>query len=787
MESLKKTIVSLLILALFIYGLGTSAFFPTLKILRDMNWDFSIWPRLGFKKMVCLLWLIPIGLGFFGWARILKSTLLRGMGDSETQLLTVALNVCFFSFTVFGLAINRILYEPLVLVFFVPLMGFGWKSLSGFKVSFKWPGFGLLLWFIAGVSLLVWGFEYMSPPIIWDAILDHFRYAREVARLHQIPFHWTNHTGEMPKFVETLLAGFWSLGGENLSKLSSALAAFLMALLISFFTQEWKGRKDLGLLIWGTCPLFLALFAWGYVEGFLAFYETLALFCLWRAFQNPKVEVWGYLWAFFLGVSFSIKYTAVLAIGACGALWVFEWLFYKSRVRFNWRYLVFFLLPVLPWLLKNLLANSNPVYPLATFLFGGPPGFNSGMESDLWEDTGLPGGFSFVGILKLLRDVFFTANNGVGAAWTPLVFMSLPWAWKIFKSKVGLFLTFFSIVFFTEWIFFCTSLRHASGGAAVLVLLAALVWFEALKEKSKWPKLAFTIGAVISLWLCLSAQWTVTAPYAAALGLDDPSMRLKRNYCFNLDTFAAYKGIEDQSNPRDKVLAFGVYQTYPLQRTAYVDFFWKKPVFLKWASSCRTAEQLAARLHQEGVSYFLYQRNEAVAMSFREKNFTLEGMSTAEYVKFWRFYMKPVCEFENTWVYKVSDKPFPKAMVLGQLPGLQEKWLGALRKAEYNHKDKERGQIIDQALLQYPFVGVFWGEKAFFEGNHGQYKQAVLADSKSMASGFINLDVLNEMIEGLNKEQQPNESERWMNQKNETQVKLDKTVDESLIYYRDLE
>jgi len=206
-----------------------------------------------------------------------------------------------------------------------------------------------------------------------------------------------------------------------------------------------------------------------------------------------------------------------------------------------------------------------------------------------------------------------------------------------------------------------------------LVLLASVAWEEAFKTNNRWIKGVFVLGAALSLWLCLSAQFTATAPYAVALGMEDPALRLKRHYTKDLDTYAAYRGIKEHSEPKDKVIAFGVFQTYLLDRISFVDFKWKRPIFLQWAAQCRTAEQLAELLHKEGVRYFLYQNWEAVQMSKVEKDFNLVGLPVSEYVRFWRYYMEPVGKYENSFVYGVLTVPLAVPRKLNQLPGLQEK------------------------------------------------------------------------------------------------------------------
>lgn len=672
-----KVLASCLILGFFVFGVGFYGSPPhalklSLNLLHDTQWDPSFLWRLSADKALALILCLPTGLGFLGWAVFFQNFFFPRAENKTAKLLGLSLGLGFFSFYVFGLGINEILYKPLVFLFFIPALKTGWIEWKTTMTEWKKMRAGWPLLLLA-LPFLLWAVEYLSPPIIWDAVLDHFRYAREVSRLHQIPFHWTNHTGDMPKAAELVLAGFWSMGGESFSKLSGVIPALLTVWLLVLFLAGGIKNPKTPAWIFLTCPFFLAIFSWGYVEGFLAFFEILALYCLWKAQEQPAKIIWSCATAFFFGFSVSIKYTAAFAMAAAAVLWIYLNFVQKKNLKLRWSYLAFFMAPLFAWLLKNWMAFGNPFYPLATVVFGTPFGYGTGMEKELLGDTGLPQGFGFLDRVELFWKVFFTSDNAVAAVWTPLVFMAIPWGWRMVRSRLGVFLGLFSAVFFLGWIFLCTSLRHASGGMVALVLMAAMAWETAFQEGKNLLKVLFVAGATLSFWLCLSAQLNSTAPYASALGLEDPFLRLKRQYTYDTDVYRAYSYIQNHSDPRDKVMAFAVWQTYPLERTAFVDFKWKKPIFLDWASHCKTAEQLAKKLHEEGIAFFLYQEFEAKAMSKMEKDFELDGMPVSEYEKFWMFYMEPIPIGENSTVYGVRSTPLENPRKLKQLPGLQEK------------------------------------------------------------------------------------------------------------------
>lgn len=329
-----SSLVSVVFLALFLWSIGLQSFFPSLRLLQDTQLDFSFFFQTWSLRALSFLWLIPVCLGFLGWSRFLKGLFFPALEKSVAGYLGFSLCIASFSLYILVLGVNGILYWPLTVLFFVPVLWEGvkeWQYLElgkWWRVPQSWGWLGIM-------PILLWAFEYLSPPLVWDAVLDHFRYAREVSRLHQIPFHWVNHTGDMPKAAELVLAGFWNLGGEPLSKLALLLPALLTTWLLKNFSEGKRDKDSTASWIFWTCPYFLALYAFGYAEGFLAFFEVTALFCVWRGLEDPKKSFWLPLAAFFLGTALVVKYTAVLAVGALFLLIFYETVFQKKKIRMN--------------------------------------------------------------------------------------------------------------------------------------------------------------------------------------------------------------------------------------------------------------------------------------------------------------------------------------------------------------------------------------------------------------------------------------------------------------------
>lgn len=692
-------------------------------MLEDTLWDTSLAGDYWRQRLPGLLLFIPVGLGWVGCAQSLSRVFLGKMDEKLRSPFASTAVLCLFSCYCFGLAVNGLFYALAVLAFFLPFLPSGFLEIKSFLNSVKIPTINNWLLGIGVIASGIWMFEFFSPPIIWDAVLDHFRFAREVARNHFLPFHWTNHTGDIPKFTELIWAGFWVMGGEFMSKASMALSVGLTAWILAAYPKSKGYSGYLGPLFFMTGPCFLALFSWGYVEGHLALFEILSLIAFLELLDAPQKTIWFKTSLFFLGAAFATKYTAVMLLA--GFLILF--LFLKRgtlKNNMNWAVFVFFALCPLPWYLRNELANGNPFYPLVTGVFGGPPGFDPGMESALWTDTGRIFGLNYLSLFNHYVSAFFTMNNGIGACWTPLVFMSLPWVMSKPSDKKVLYLIVFSSVYFGLWGFFCTNLRQGSGGCLALLLLASFLWNKAFQESGVVRRIVFALGIVVSIALTLLAQVQTTTPYASALGLEDSLIRLKRNYSFDLDTYCAYRTIEKISETQDKVLAFGVYQTYPLRRTTYVDFFWKKPILLKWAENCKLAGDLALKLREEGIQYIVYQREEASMMSGKEKNFNLTGMPEIQYVEFWKRYAEPVQRFDNCVVYRVGEIPTSTPIPLLDIPGLQEEIIRAV--------DRSPGDAAEclkktkSLLKRYPGWGWGYEIESHLESGLGNKKAEIL-------------------------------------------------------------
>jgi hypothetical protein len=748
---LKKGVISFLLLLAFSVAAGWVSFRPELRLLSDTEWDVTrLLPRWGARG-----WALLVG-GFAatslaGLSSLVGRLLPVGLSREGRVLVSFAAALAAFSSAAFGLAVNGILHGPLIALVLAGAFPEGWRVLRGwFKAlpDLRRPGIG----FLAIPFVLLWLPELLSPPIAWDAVLDHSRFARETARTHVLPPAWPDHTGDMPKLTDLVLAALVSMGGEPLARMGNVLAPVLSFLALASLARGAGDALRISTSILLSCGALLFLSTLGYVEGFLAAFSLASLACLVESLRGGKAaNAWFSSSAFLLGCALGVKYTALFT--AAGLLLV--WLLPprgSGRPRPSPASLLLFLLPALPWLLRNLLGHGNPFYPLGIGHFGsGTGGYSPALEERLLSDTGAPASWTLSGAAVAIGRAFFTPDNQLGAPITPLMVMALPWAAGAWRDGRFRSLALFASGSIAAWCLFATSLRHAAAPVLVLAALAGWAWSIAFREGGRPVRWAFATGWAVSLWMALAAQLRTDAPWPAALGLESRDSRLARHYHFDRDVFAAYRVIERDAGPGDLVLVHGAFQAYPLRATAFVDFKWKPLRLLQWAGEAGSAEELARQLRRRGLRYILYPREEARRMALVAPA-APAALASAEEVLFWRRHVEPLFAGDNTLVYRLRDRPGPAAAPVLEIPvtspgerQLQE----GLEKGDARALDEHKRRMDIQAKAGFEGSARDWYLRAVGEFTGGDCDRATQAVGRARALGLENARMAVMMAECL--------------------------------------
>lgn len=382
------------------------------EILR--NWfgsdaPLGLFDRLGVVLMAAAMLLFSYALGEF---LLFRLKLLRWLGQVDGIALRLASGLMLLSWATCVLGQFGLLQYPLAFFVVLAIMFFalaiGWKkhlfdrqkeasraepAQPRDAESWAWLlAAAPLVLFIVGVSLL--------PPYEYDVVEYHLQVPKQWYEAGQITVLPENIYSGMPMGAEMwallpMVFQPWEMEwyyGALTGKLVMGLFTLLTAGLLYGAGQRLAGK-------WGaraaaicaiSVPALIYQSGTGLVDGVWAFYTLAAVYPVLMVLgreadeENPLPLIGlAILSGLFAGMAFSVKYPALLmAVLPVFGLWIYA-------VKTDWKtlgcYVAAVTLIVSPWLVKNMIATGNPVYPLAGNVF--PTDIRSEAQITQWNQA----------------------------------------------------------------------------------------------------------------------------------------------------------------------------------------------------------------------------------------------------------------------------------------------------------------------------------------------------------------------------------------------------------------
>jgi hypothetical protein len=264
-------------------------------------------------------------------------------------------------------------------------------------------------------------------------------------------------------------------GGAEAARTMASAVTPLAALWVGGWVREESGKRS-GRVAAALTLSFLLLALNGLAarsDGLLALTVVAGFYALGRSGEGESHgHFWVTLGGMALGLAFSMKYIAVVAVPVIFLYWFL--LPIRPRVSKALAFLCGGGLMVLPWALKNYVFSGNPFYPYLPHLFGGRFLPEAGYARLLWENhlTNVSW-WSWPPVPWALCQPGYSVTQGVG----PLLLMGLP-VFFLFRSNLSR----------TRW-----------------VPWACLLYFMA--GFSVGPVMRFLMAGVLLLFVCIGVAW----------------------------------------------------------------------------------------------------------------------------------------------------------------------------------------------------------------------------------------------------------------------------------------
>lgn len=358
----------------------------------------------------------------------------------------------------------------------------------------------------------------LLPALKFDSLVYHLALPQAylaAGRLIYVPqiMYWG-----MPQVGEMLFTWAMAMGGNEAATALSWLVGLLAVVGLAGYVSDRFGSTP----GWVSVATILAGFtlsnslAWGYVDWLAVYFGSSCLIALdgWgdlAEIVSDKKPFW--LGGMMAGFALGSKYTAgVLLLAAGAGLFILS----KGGLRRRFLAVITFLLSAVlafsPWLLKNLIATGNPVYP---FFF--PAGAMDATRIDLYQ-TAVPWG-SWWNALILPFEATFNGHEGgpvYSASIGPLLLGLGVWAWLGWpdwspkqRQSVALAASI-SLGGLIVWMIAGRMAGYLSQSRMYLVLFPAMALlagagFASLAAlRSKGVRFGRLAGAMVLLVLCLS-------------------------------------------------------------------------------------------------------------------------------------------------------------------------------------------------------------------------------------------------------------------------------------------
>jgi hypothetical protein len=600
---------------------------------------------------------LALGLAALAWGRSLLSRF-KLFHDSLSEELVLSLGMGWVALSLVGSLLGAVgvLYAWLAWLCVGLILVVHWDHLEHFgrtfqrnlRVKHPWDGSSTeVLALVAGVlGLLAMLGLCLAPVTFYDALNYHLAGVQRSVQLGRDLPQADNLFTWLPDMVQPL----WALalllsGAPAASSLAPALLNAALALVLGLAlvdaSSRWLSERRLWLapaLAW-TQPLLILSFGVFSPDPWMATFAFVSLFAFIRATQEQdkaRLGAWLGLAALLSGAACAAKPVALWHAAALCLLWLRQ-----AWTKPSWRrslWLIsgasFFLLPLLPWLLRGAILHSNPFYPFGLSLWG--HSFLAGGPSAYFDQISTYGGAWW----QLPWQVFyepFSLGGGGHLSWLLLALAPAAWAWRY--SPPQRTLAYYVLASAVLWCLGPHVLRYglfALPAACLLAVHGVLeveVWAASKGWAYAWRTLVLA-GLFMGAGQSLLIATKDFQPWDVALGLQDPVDYLSER---GVPQAEAAAWIQAHQKGRSRVLVLGDARTAYLPADALASSGFDEHPFKAWAAQASSPQDLGAIVRRKGYDFVLFSRAEwtRVEDPARPLYWSRQDVATAQRVNAW--------------------------------------------------------------------------------------------------------------------------------------------------------
>jgi hypothetical protein len=595
-----------------------------------------------------------------------------------------------------------------------------------------------VLGILGGLYLLLSLGHGMVPETFYDSMVYHLAVPAYWLSRGGITDHPLNFFSNYPYGGEMVLFNGYLWGplfGSQAAKLLNVAALLMAALAAGDWAREAAADREAGwlagvLLI--TTPL-LALNAWTtQLECLLCLFILLFLRAFTAALSGGGTGA-AIAAGLFAGMALSVKYTAVLGLGAGALAVLLASRGAAGRARACLAASLAALPPVLPWVAKNAAFTGNPFHPYLAGWFDGRRLPAWGYERLLAEQREMHVA-TLKGWLTLPWDLAMREPVG------PMLLALLPLA-LLFRVRGGTAraLGVATALFFASALAVTHHVRFLLAGFAPAYVLLAVLSAAA----PSWARRALLWAAAAAALLGLPMLSNVSRYYYSCggvwRGVETRASYLGRPGRAGAPLYQDLAGWVNANLPGDAVLLVaGDARTLYYERTALSNSVFDDPVLPVALRQGLDAEAVLRRLKRLGVTHLAVNAEEGLRSAADYRHYEMTPDEWTRLDDFSARCLEPAAFLPDQAVYRLRDAPL--AGRVPARPGLfclmskeARDYVRALGSGDWDGAARS----VERGLAACPGTAFWWEQKAQLESRAGRVGAALECFAKASERGIL--------------------------------------------------
>ncbi|MEW6096434.1 MAG: glycosyltransferase family 39 protein, partial [bacterium] len=492
-----------------------------------------------------------------------------------------------------------------------------------------------------------------GPAIQFDELVYHLAIPDIYLKNHKIlniPYLvFSNY----PLNVEMLFTMAIGLKSDTLAQLIHFSFGLLSGLSIYVLSKTYFGRRQglLAMLVFFSIPSIIFTMSFAFNDLGLTYYVVLAVYAMLNWIKINDIK-WLILSGIMTGLAIGVKYSGVICfIILFGFIIMTKSKSFLTALKELFIFSLVALLPVLPWLIKNLIFVANPVYPLLYGFFGGENWSDFNAQRFTQEMSHY--GPLHSGVLRYLVLPFFitcdwhTGDIPIG----PLLLLYLPFLFFIKNiDKIIKYLLIFCGFYFLFWTISSMVVRFLF---PCIVLLCPVVAYV-IKEIRK--SLLFELPVAIALILNIYTLYTAIGQHPDFyLGNKTRQGKLLLAEPVR-DYYHVVKFINEKLPQRSKILFIGEPRRYYCEKEVLTSSELDTAIISKLVKESNNTKELFHKLRDLKVTHVLYNKNNIVWLKRQFNYFNWENKTQLSLYESFMSSIYPIYVIGDVYLYKIPEK-----------------------------------------------------------------------------------------------------------------------------------